>query len=84
MTGCFAPQQVEQTPVEERFEVMVVFASLEAVKRVPVRYPSVRFELGREVSDKVFEATVISRSDRVEGVLEKLRSDPDVRQIMLR
>lgn len=66
--------------VSERFDVEVQFASLEDVKRVPLRLNKLRMELKQELSadQNIYLVSIECLPMALDGVVEKLNADAGI------
>lgn len=68
----------EQTNnLKKRYEILLQFASLEDVKRVPYQLPNLKMELLKEVStrDNIYQASILCKEHALEGTLQKLNTN---------
>ena len=66
--------------IRERFDVEIQFASLEDVKRVPLRLSKLRMELKQELSadQNIYLVSIECKPMALNGVLEKLNADSGI------
>lgn len=69
-----------QDSIRQRYDVEIQFASLEDVKRVPLRLNSLKMELREELAadQNIYLVSIECKPHALKGVLEKLNADKGV------
>lgn len=64
----------------QRYELLVSFASLEDVKRVPYRLSQLKMELMDEISsqENLFKVSVVCKEFELNGIIHKLNNEQGV------
>ena len=84
LTSCKTEESAVETQQEEsirqRYNLDVQFASLEDVKRVPLRLNKLKMELINELSSgqNIYRVSVECKPHALNGVLEKLNADEGI------
>ena len=69
--------QADEVSVEKRYELIVKFASLEDLKRVPYRLSKLKMEIMEDVSstDNIYRVSILCKDYALEGTIIKLNDD---------
>ena len=84
LSGCMANKQtttqVPETVVEKRYELLLKFATLEDIKRVPYRLANLKMEILEDVSstDHIYRVSIVSKDYAIDGTLEKMNADDGI------
>jgi hypothetical protein len=72
--------RTENLELKKRYELIVKFASLEDLKRVPYQLSNLKMEIMEDVSsdDNIYRVSILSKDYAIDGTLEKLNKDQGI------
>jgi hypothetical protein len=82
--GCKPTMNTSKTDMSvqqaTRFQIQIQLASIEAVKRVPLRYEKFRIQLNEEIArdQHLYQASIECRPYEIDGVIEKMKLDDEI------